>query len=143
MTNLDILRRVRDGQGMPVGWRQTLGARLAEVEAGRVVVELDASARHRHEAGVVQGGVITQIADAAMGMTLMTVQEEGWENTTIELKINFFRPVFEDTIRALGRIVQMRSSLMFAEADVTDSQGRLIAHSTCTCMAIRRADGGR
>ncbi|TME51855.1 MAG: hypothetical protein E6I58_16340, partial [Chloroflexi bacterium] len=61
----------------PAGWMETLGARIAESEPGRVVLELEAGPKHRHGGGVVQGGVITQIADAAMGMSLATLQEDG------------------------------------------------------------------
>src|SRR5207245_5557803 len=76
----------------PAGWMETLGAQIAQAEPGRVVLELVAGPQHRHGGGVVQGGVITQIADAAMGMLLATLQEDGMWNTTIELKINFIRP---------------------------------------------------
>src|SRR5207244_11879169 len=90
----------------PAGWMQTLGARITESEPGRVVLELEAGPEHRHGGGVVQGGVITQIADAAMGMSLATLQEEGVWNTTIELKINFLRPVREGRLRAIGRVAE-------------------------------------
>jgi uncharacterized protein (TIGR00369 family) len=138
VTNLESLRRGMVGQGPRAGWRETLGARIAEVEPGRVVVELDVHAGHRHEGGVVQGGVITQIADAAMGMSLMTLQEDGLANITIELKINFIRPVTEGRLRAIGRVVEMRSTLLFSEADVRDDRERLVARASSTCMAIER-----
>jgi uncharacterized protein (TIGR00369 family) len=102
------------------------------------VVELDVHAGHRHEGGVVQGGIITQIADAAMGLSLMTRQDEGMSNTTIELKINFLRPVVEGRLRAIGRVVDMRDSLLFGEADVVDERGRLVARASSTCLAISR-----
>ena len=139
MTNLEALRRGMVGEGPRAGWRETVGARIAEVEPGRVVVELDANASHRHEGGVVQGGIITQIADAAMGMSLMTEQEEGFANTTIELKINFLRPVVEGRLRAVGRVVELRKTLLFSEADVFDSRDRLVARASSTCLAIPRS----
>ncbi len=123
------------------GWMETLGARIAEAEAGRVVVELEAGPQHRHGGGVVQGGVITQIADAAMGMSLATLQEDGGWNTTIELKINFLRPFVEGRLRAVGRVVEMRQSLLFAEADVLDDAGRLIARASSTCMVVPPGQG--
>src|SRR2546426_11228051 len=73
----------------PAGWMETLGARIAQAEPGRVVLELVAGPQHRHGGGVGQGGGITQIADAAMGMALATLPEDGMGNTTIRLKINF------------------------------------------------------
>jgi uncharacterized protein (TIGR00369 family) len=128
-------------EARPDGWMATLGARIAEAEPGRVVVELLAGAQHRHGGGVVQGGVITQIADAAMGMSLATLQEDRIWNTTIELKINFIRPAVEGRLRAVGRVVEMRQSLLFGEADVFDEQDRLIARASSTCMPVPEGQG--
>ena len=125
----------------PDGWMRTLGARIAEAEPGRVVLELEAGPKHRHGGGVVQGGVITQIADAAMGMSLATLQEDGMWNTTIELKINFLRPVVEGRLRAVGRVVEMKQTLLFSEADVIDDQDRLVARASSTCMPVPQGQG--
>jgi uncharacterized protein (TIGR00369 family) len=125
----------------PDGWMATLGARIAESEPGRVVLELVAGPQHRHGGGVVQGGVITQIADAAMGMSLATLQEDGLWNTTIELKINFLRPVVAGRLRAVGRVIEMKQTLMFSEADVLDDQGRIVARASSTCMAVPQGQG--
>jgi uncharacterized protein (TIGR00369 family) len=128
-------------EARPDGWMATLGARIAEAEPGRVVVELLAGPQHRHGGGVVQGGVITQIADAAMGMSLATLQEDRIWNTTIELKINFIRPAVAGRLRAVGRVVEMRQSLLFGEADVFDEQDRLVARASSTCMPVPEGQG--
>src|SRR3989475_11684653 len=125
----------------PAGWMETLGAWIAESEPGRVVLELEAGPRHRHGGGVVQGGVITQIADAAMGMSLATLQEDGTWNTTVELKINFIRPAIEGRLRAVGRVIEMRQTLLFSEADVFDEQDRLVARASSTCMPVPEGQG--
>jgi uncharacterized protein (TIGR00369 family) len=119
----------------PAGWMETLGARITESEPGRVVLELEAGPEHRH------GGGITQIADAAMGMSLATLQEDGMWNTTIELKINFIRPVVSGRIQAIGRVVEMRQTLLFSEADVLDERGRLVARASSTCMPVPEGQG--
>jgi uncharacterized protein (TIGR00369 family) len=125
----------------PDGWMAMLGARITEAEPGRVVLELPVGPQHRHGEGVVQGGVITQIADAAMGITLATLQEDGMWNTTIELKINFLRPVIEGRLRAIGRVVEMKQTLFFSEADVIDEKGRLVARASSTCMPVPQGQG--
>lgn len=125
----------------PDGWMATLGARISEAEPGRVVLELEAGPQHRHGGGVVQGGVITQIADAAMGMSLGTLQADGMWNTTIELKINFIRPVISGRIRAIGRVIEMKQTLFFSEADVVDEQGRLVARASSTCLPVPEGQG--
>jgi uncharacterized protein (TIGR00369 family) len=125
----------------PEGWMETLGARITESEPGRVVLEVEAGPQHRHGGGVVQGGVITQIADAAMGMSLATLQEDGMWNTTIELKVNFLRPVISGRMRAVGRVVEMKKTLLFGEADVLDAKGRLVARASSTCMPVPEGQG--
>lgn len=139
------MQNVRRAKGLltaaPDGWMKTLGASITESEPGRVVLELEAGPEHRHGGGVVQGGVITQIADAAMGMSLATLQEDGVWNTTIELKINFIRPVVSGRIRAVGRVVEMRQTLLFSEADVLDEQNRLVARASSTCMPVPEGQG--
>jgi uncharacterized protein (TIGR00369 family) len=137
--NWDRARALLEAE--PAGWMETLGARIVEAEPGRVVLELVAGPRHRHGGGVVQGGVITQIADAAMGMSLATLQEDGVWNTTIELKINFLRPAVEGTLRAVGRVIEMRQTLLFGEADILDEKGRLIARASSTCMPVPEGQG--
>ena len=138
MTNLEALRQGVVGEGPRIGWADTIGARIAEVDEGRVVIELDADEKHRHPGGVVQGGIITQIADAAMGMSLLTMQPDNQANTTVELKINFLRPVVGGRLRAVGRVVEVKRTLGFTEADVVDQDGRLVAHATSTCLSISR-----
>ena len=139
------MKNVKRAEGLllakPDGWMATLGARITEAEPGRVVLELDAGPQHRHGGGVVQGGVITQIADAAMGISLATLQEDGMWNTTIELKINFLRPVIEGRLRAIGRVVEMKQTLLFSEADVLDERGRLVARASSTCMPVPEGQG--
>jgi uncharacterized protein (TIGR00369 family) len=125
----------------PAGWMETLGARITEAEPGRVVLELVAGPQHRHGGGVVQGGVITQIADAAMGMSLATLQDDRFWNTTIELKINFVRPVVEGRLRAVGRVIDMHQTLLFGEADVFDERGRLVARASSTCLPVPEGQG--
>jgi uncharacterized protein (TIGR00369 family) len=125
----------------PAGWMETLGARITESEPGRVVLELMSGPQHRHGGGVVQGGVIAQIADAAMGMSLATLQPDGIWNTTIELKINFIRPAVEGRLRAVGRVVEMGETLLFSEADVLDEAGRLIARASSTCLPVPEGQG--
>ena len=139
------MRNVKRAEGLlaakPDGWMQMLGARISEAEPGRVVLELETGPQHRHGGGVVQGGVITQIADAAMGMSLATLQEDGLWNTTIELKINFVRSVVSGRIRAVGRVVEIKQTLMFSEADVLDEQGRLVARASSTCLPVPEGQG--
>ncbi len=109
---------------------------MEDVGEGRVVLTFEASEKHHQPNGVVQGGVLTAIADAAMGMAAMTTQELGWANTTIELKINFLRPVIRGLVRAEGRLVRGGRSVLFTEATVFNEAGKPVAIASSSVLAF-------
>jgi uncharacterized protein (TIGR00369 family) len=87
--------------------------------------------------GTLHGGVLCDIADAAMGMAYAASLGEGETFTTLELKINFLKPVWTGKLIATGQVVKGGRTVGFVECDVTDSQGRLVARATSTCMTLR------
>ena len=101
------------------------------------MLEFEASEKHHQPNGVVQGGVLTAIADAAMGMAGMTVQEIGWANTTIELKINFIRPVIRGLVKAEGRVVKAGRTVLFLESTVLNAEGKVAAVATSSVLAFQ------
>lgn len=87
--------------------------------------------------GTLHGGILCDIADSAMGMAYASTLGEGESFTTLELKINFLRPVTSARLTAEGTIVQQGRTTGMAECSVTDERGRLIAKATCTCLTLR------
>ena len=87
--------------------------------------------------GTLHGGVLCDIADAAMGMALASLLDEGESFTTLELKINFLRPFWSGRLRAVGRVVRPGRTISLAECDVLDDQERLVARASSTCMTLR------
>jgi uncharacterized protein (TIGR00369 family) len=87
--------------------------------------------------GTVHGGVPCTLADSAMGMAYAATLEEGESFATLELKINFLRPVWAATLIAEGVVVQRGRTIGLAECSVTDENGRLIARASSTCMTLR------
>lgn len=136
VTAIERISRFKDAAAAPPIAR-LLGFRLTEVEAGRVVVEFEAGPEHANPMGTLHGGVFCDIADAAMGMAYATTLEEGETFTTLELKINFLRPVWNATLTANGRVVHAGRSVGLVECDVTDERGRLVARAVSTCMTLR------
>jgi uncharacterized protein (TIGR00369 family) len=57
--------------------------------------------------------------------------------TTVELKINFFRPVWQAMLRAEGTVVNRGRTVGYAECAITDEENRLVAKAACTCMVLR------
>jgi uncharacterized protein (TIGR00369 family) len=87
--------------------------------------------------GTLHGGILCDIADAAMGIAFASTLAADESFTTIELKINFFRPVWKGLLRAEGKIVRRGSSLGYLECEITDESGRLVAKAASTCMVLR------
>ena len=87
--------------------------------------------------GTLHGGILCDIADAAMGMAYASTLDEGESFTTLELKINFLRPITVARLVADGRVVQRGKTVGLAECAVTDERGRLIAKATSTCLTLR------
>ena len=114
-----------------------LGIELVGMEDGVCTMRLEADERHSNPMGTIHGGVLCDLADAAMGMAYFSQLEPGESFTTLELKINFLRPFWTGTLVARGRVVHRGRSVGLTECDVVDEQERLIAHATSTCMTLR------
>src|SRR2546428_6872087 len=104
-TMLEQIRSLQRGEMPPPPIAQLLGFTLAAVEPGHAVIESTAEPRHANPMGTLHGGVLGDIADAAMGMAWAATLGEGETFTTLELKINFLRPVWSGRLIATGRVV--------------------------------------
>jgi uncharacterized protein (TIGR00369 family) len=119
----------------PIG--RLLGLKLTDVSMGRATIEFEATERHANPMGTLHGGVLCDIADAAMGFAYYTTLAADESLTTLELKINFLRPVSKATLRAKAKVVRAGRFVGFVECDVVDEQERLVARASSTCMTLR------
>ena len=133
---IDQIRKTICGEAPPAPVAQLIGFKLIEVEPGRAVFELEASARHANPMGTLHGGILCDIADAAMGIAYACTLDEGESFTTLELKINFLKPVWKSKLTATGRVVKRGRTVGLTECDVMDEQGSLVARSSSTCMTL-------
>src|SRR5437660_872144 len=126
---------------MPMG--ETIGFQVEQIEAGSAIVAIDANRRHSNAMGATHGGLLFLLADTAAGLAYLALLPEGESGTTVEMKINFLRPVWQTRLRAEARIVQQGATLSLAECDVRDSNQRLVARATATMMRLtgRAAEG--
>lgn len=116
---------------------QLMGMEMGLVRPGRVVIELEAGPRHASPLGTVHGGILCAIADAAMGLAYATNLKAGETFATVELKVNFLRPVWQGRLRAEGKVVSSGRNLGLVECNVTDQDQRLIARCLSTCMTLK------
>ena len=137
-TMLEVGRQIIRGERETFPVARLLGLVLKELEPARAVFELQAEERHHNPMGTLHGGVYCDLADAAMGYAYAATLGEGETFTTVELKINFLRPVRQGRLIAEARVVKAGSALGYAECDVTDHAGKLVARASSTCMKLRQ-----
>jgi len=135
--HLEQLRQMVRGEAPPPPIAELIGFQIIEAELGRAVVELDASARHANPMGTLHGGVLCDIADAAMGCALASTLEDDESFTSLDLTVKFFKPIWSARIQAAARLVRRTRTLAFIECEVTDESGSLVAKLFSSCMVLR------
>jgi uncharacterized protein (TIGR00369 family) len=133
----DEMHRIVSGEISPPPIATLLGFRLTSVGYGEAVIEFEAGARHANPMGTLHGGVLCDIADAAMGMAYASTLAEGETFTTLELKINFLKPVWTAKLQAIGRVVKAGKMIGLLKCDITDEGNNLVARASSTCMTLR------
>jgi uncharacterized protein (TIGR00369 family) len=132
--------RILSGEVPPPPIARLIGFRLIAAGDGTSVFEMEADERHWNPMGTVHGGVLCDIADIAMGFAYASKLEEGETFTTVEIKVNYLRPVWKSRLRATARIVKKGRKIGLVECDVTDEKGNLVARASSTCMTLNGED---
>jgi uncharacterized protein (TIGR00369 family) len=115
---------------------QRLGFYLIEAGDGRAVFEGLPDEGHYNPIGSVHGGFAATILDSALGCAIYSTLKKGEAWTTLELKINFVRPLKKNTgpVRGEGRLIHRGRTIATSEGDLKDGDGKLYAHATTTYM---------
>jgi len=121
----------------PAPAAKLLGFQLTDFEDGVARIEMDADVRHHNPMGVIHGGVLCDLADAAMGMAFAGGLDEGESFVTLQLSATYLRSIRVTKLFATARVLQKGQSSGHAEAEVIDAEGRLIARFSSTCLVMR------
>jgi uncharacterized protein (TIGR00369 family) len=119
----------------PVG--TLIGFKLTAIAPGEATITLATGPQHANPMGTLHGGILCDIADAAMGLAFASNLAEGETFTTLELKINFLKPVWSGTLTAVGKVLKQGRTVGLTDCNVTDEKGSLVAYATSTCMTLR------
>ena len=121
-----------------------VGARLDRVAPDEVEVSLEVEPRHLNLSGTLHGGMIATLADTATGLAYRTGLDEGASALTSSLSVTFLRPGGVGVVTAKGRVVKRGSRFGYAEADVVDADGTLLARAAATFTVLAAApDAGQ
>ena len=108
------------------------GIELVDASPGQVELAFEAGPQHINLQGLVHGGMLATLADTAMGLAVRTTLEDGRRHVTVQMGIEFLSPGRPGRIVARGRSVKIGRQLGFAEADIVDARGRLLALARST-----------
>ena len=139
VSGIEYLRAMQSGELPAPPIAVLLGMWISEVSEGRVVFALEAAEYHYNPLGTVHGGVLATLLDSAMGCAVQSTLSAGTSYTTLELKVNYLRPVTTKTgmLYCEGKVIHVGGLIATAESRLTDAGGKLYAHGTTTCMVLR------
>jgi acyl-CoA thioesterase len=104
---------------------------LGDVE-GATTLALDLQEKHMSRASRAHGGVLFTLLDSALGRSIVNALPEGRGCATVEIKINYFRPVQSGRIIARGWMRELTKSLGYAEGDIRNEEGKVLARASGT-----------
>lgn len=146
MTNLEFFQKVAANEPVaadetrfiyPAAIMETVGFKVIEVGPGTATVELITDTkRHANPMGTVHGGVLCDIADAAIGIAHVTSLEQDQSFTSIDLQINFFRPFWDGRLRAIAKPVNVGRQISRYTCDILRDDDKLIAQVAGTVMTL-------
>jgi uncharacterized protein (TIGR00369 family) len=139
LSSLEYLRKIVAG-ALP---RPPIGAlmnfNITEVSEGRAVFTVEPAEYHYNPIGVVHGGLAVTLLDSAMGCAVHSTLPAGGRYTTLEIKVNYIRPMTAETgrVRCEAKVIHVGGRTASAEGRVVDESGKLYAHGTTTCIIFR------
>jgi uncharacterized protein (TIGR00369 family) len=116
---------------------ELIGFTIDEIGDGRAVGSLQTGPQHANPMGTLHGGILCDLADAAMGMAFASTLAPDESFTTIDLAIHFFRPVWQSRLRAEARVANRGKSVGYLECEITDQDRKQVAKATSTCFVLR------
>jgi uncharacterized protein (TIGR00369 family) len=143
MTGLEFVRSIFSGKLPAPPIMENVEPFDSTAETGVVTFYSVPGFRHYNPIGSVHGGYAAILLDSAMGLAVHTTLPAGTGYTTLEFKISFIKGMTKDTgpVKSEGRTLSVRRRAATAEARITDSKGRLLAHATTTCLIFEIPKG--
>jgi len=99
---------------------------------GAATLQLDLQQKHMSRADRVHGGVLFTLLDSALGRSIVDALPERRGCATVEIKVNHFRPIQRGRVTARGRLKELTKSLGYAEGEVMNEDGKVLARASGT-----------
>lgn len=138
MRGIDYLQAMIDGEVPPPPIITLMDMTLTSVAEGTATFTCEPNESHYNPIGTVHGGFVCTVLDSACGCAVQSTLPEGMGYTSLEIKVNYLRGVSSTsgTLTAVGTVIKPGSRIAFAEAVVTDAEGRVVATATSTLLVF-------
>jgi uncharacterized protein (TIGR00369 family) len=139
LSGLEYMQQLMSGELPQSGMGQLMNFKLVEVREGHAVFRVEPDERHYNGLGIAHGGLAATLLDSATGCAINTMMPAGRVFTTLEMKVNYVRPMRRETgaVRCEAKVIHVGSRVATAEGRIIDEGGKLYAHGTATCMLFR------
>ena len=136
LSGLEILQAMARGEFPPPPVMHLIDASGIRVEEGSVSLELHPQEFHYNPLGTVHGGVLSTLLDTAAACSVHSTLPAGVGYTSMDLNVKFLRPATIESgpLTCTGTVLQRGRRTALAEARITDTAGRLVAHATSSCL---------
>lgn len=135
ISGLDYLRSIKEGGISPPPVAMLIGYKISEVDNGYAVFELNPEEYLYNPFSTVHGGILSTLLDTTMTASVLSTLRKGLGCSTVEIKVNFIRPVTSRTgvLRCEARPIHIGKHLATVEGRLKGENGKLYAHGVSTC----------
>jgi uncharacterized protein (TIGR00369 family) len=137
-SGLETMEAIRDGVLPPPPIAMLMQFDIRDLQEGRVEFGCTLDESVYNPIGVVHGGLVCTLLDTVAGCAVHTTLPAGLAYTSIELKVNYLRPVHASSgpLTAIGRVVKPGRRVAFAEGEILDAQGRTVATASSSLLVF-------
>lgn len=138
MSGLEYMQALLDGTVPPPPIISLMDMRPVAVETGSVTFECEPGESHYNPIGAVHGGFACTVLDSVAGCAVQTTLPQGMGYTSLEIKVNYLRPLSTKTgpLTAVGRVIKPGNRVAFAEAEIRDAEGKVVATASSTLLVF-------
>jgi len=138
VSGLEYLQKMIAGELPPPPIASLMGMTLTEAETGRAVFVCEPDESHYNPIGTVHGGLVCTLLDSALGCAVQSTLAQGQGYTSIEIKVNYLRPVFASSgpLVCSATVTKPGNRVAFADGVVTDGSGKTVATATGSLLVF-------
>lgn len=139
ISGLDYLKSIKENRISPPPVANLIGYKIYEVDNGYAAFELDPAEYHYNPFATVHGGILSTLLDTSMTASVLSTLPIGFSCTTIEIKVNFIKPVTSETgiLKCEATPIHVGKKLATVEGQIKDKNGALCAHGVSTCSIFK------